>query len=197
MLIFTVYDETLEQAQAVTQIIKAALTKASAFTFISPIVATSEVKQLRGISRCPAIARNGVVLWEGSCPSDDQALQWVKENSAQRDQVEGARGRFGYDESNPIPADGNWYCRRLRCSNGHPFWYHRLGSCGSGPDGHIVDRLHLLCFGRESEVSLYFDMYHKGHSSLVPDGLSWEDAPSGRGTTSGLVLDFPEGLQHD
>ena len=33
---------------------------------------------------------------------------------------------------------------------------------------------HLLCFGRESEVVLYFDMYHKGSSALVPEGLSFE-----------------------
>jgi hypothetical protein len=132
---------------------------------------------------------------EGSIPSAAMVHQWVKECNARCDHVSGAQGKFGYDRSNPIPADGNLYCRRLRCPSGHPFWYHRVGSVGPGPDGHIVDRLHLVCFGRESEVILYFDMYHDGASSLVPDGLGWENGPAGRGTTAGMVDGFPDGLQ--
>jgi hypothetical protein len=121
----------------------------------------------------------------------------VKTMHPPRDQVEGAYGRVGYELSNPIPVDGNWYCRRLRCPNGHPFWYHRLGSVGRGPDSHIVDRVHLLCFGRESEVILYFDMYHEEFTSLAPEGLTLEYEPAGKGTTSGRVPDFPEGLQDE
>jgi Thioredoxin domain len=194
MLIFTVYDDTKEQAEAVVEILESALDQDPVSSLVVPSVATPEIKRARGISRCPAIVKNGVVLWEGSCPSEAQVLQWVEEHSAQRDQVEGAVGQFGYEESNPIPADGNWYCRRLRCSSGHPFFYHRLGSCGTSPDGHIVDRLHLLCVGRECDVMLYFDMYHDGHSAFVPEGMSLDSEPSGRGTTSGLVSDFPDGL---
>jgi len=193
MLIFTVFDETVEQAQAVAATLESALRKAPAFTFVVASVATPEVKRARGISQWPAIVKNGVVLSEGSCPSEAQALQWVEESSAQCDQVEGASGQFGYEETNPIPADGNWYCRRLRCPSGHPFFYQRLGSCGRSPDGHTVDRLHLLCFGRESEVILYFDMYHHGHTALVPEELSWDTEPSGRGTTSGIT-GFPQAL---
>ncbi|MEO5631786.1 MAG: hypothetical protein ABIQ24_03685 [Nitrospiraceae bacterium] len=195
MLIFTVYDDTKKQAETVAATLKSALDQAPASSFVVPSVATPAIKQARGISRCPAIVKNGVVLWEGSCPSEAQALQWVEDSSAQRDQVEGAVGEFGYQESNPIPADGNWYCRRLRCPGGHPFFYQRLGSCGDSPDGHIIDRLHLLCFGRESELVLYFDMYHKGASTLAPEGLSLDFDPSGRGTTRGIVAEFPEGLQ--
>lgn len=108
MLIFIVYDETIEQAQAVAASFKSALSKAPASSFVGSSVATPEIKGARGISRCPAVVKNGVVLWEGSCPSEAQALQWVEESSAQRNQVEGASGQFGYQESNPIPADGNW-----------------------------------------------------------------------------------------
>jgi|SRR5215472_14827500 len=192
MLIFTVYDESIEEAQTVAATLQSALRNALALTFVGSCVATPEVKQARGISRCPAIVKNGVVLWEGSSPSEAQALQWVEDSYAQRDQVEGASGRFGYHETNPIPADGNWYCRRLRCPSGHPFFYQRLGSCGASPDGHIIDRLQLLCFGRETELILYFDMYHKGHSALVPETLSLETEPSGRGTTQGIVAGFPD-----
>lgn len=111
----------------------------------------------------------------------------------QCDEVPGASGRFGYQMSNPIPADGNWYCRRLRCPNGHPFWYHRQGSVGSGPDRHIMDRMELLCFGGEHHVILYFDMYHPGASSKVPDGLTVGE-PLGRGETRGFVPGFPQNL---
>ena len=197
MLIFTVYGDTNKQAEAVAATLQSALDQAPASSFVAPSVATPEIKQARGISRCPAILKNGVVLWEGSCPSEAQVLEWVEDSSAQRDQVEGALGQFGYQESNPIPADGNWYCRRLRCPGGHPFFYQRLGSCGTGPDGHIVDRLHLLCFGRESEVILYFDMYHHGNSALEPEGMSLDSEPSGRGTTRGIVADFPDGLNEE
>lgn len=194
MLIFTVYDDTKKHAEAVAAMLQSALDQSPASSFVTASVATTEIKRARGISHCPAILKNGVVLWEGSCPSEAQVLQWMEESSAQRDQVEGASGQFGLQESNPIPADGNWYCRRLRCPSGHPFFYQRLGSVGTAPDGHIIDRLHLLCFGRESELVLYFDMYHKGASTLAPEGLLLDTEPSGRGTTSGILAEFPESL---
>jgi hypothetical protein len=90
----------------------------------------------------------------------------------QRDQIDGAAGEFGYEQTNPIPADGYRYCRRLRCPAGHPYWYRRVGSVGSAPDHHIVDMMELECFEAESRIELYFDMYHVGPSSLVPKGLS-------------------------
>lgn len=111
----------------------------------------------------------------------------------QTDCVAGAEGEFGYQRTNPIPADGNWYCRRLRCPRGHPYWYHRLGSLGPGPDGHIVDAVELLCFGGESHIELFFDMYHAGASSMVPSGLAIA-GEAGRGSTQGRALLFPEGL---
>jgi tetratricopeptide (TPR) repeat protein len=119
--------------------------------------------------------------------------QLPKKSNEQCDQVPGAFGRFGFDESNPIPADGNWYCQRLRCPNGHPYWYHRPGSVGFGPDGHMVDSLELQCFGGESRINLFFDMYHKGASSLVPEGLILGLA-EGIGTTKGIIPNFPKGL---
>lgn len=197
MVIYVVYDETIEQANAVAETLRLAFEDSLASSFVSAQVATPEIKRLRGIARCPAVVRNGVVLQEGSCPSKAQMHQWIEDSFAQCDRVEGASGRLGYQESNPIPADGNWYCRRLRCPSGHPYWYQRLGSCGNSPDGHIMDRLHLLCFGRESELTLYFDMYHHGHSALIPEGLSFSTEPSGRGTTRGIVANFPEGLNEN
>jgi hypothetical protein len=194
MLIFNVYGETVEEAREVAAMVQELLDAEPGSAYAVPSIITQEVRCALGISRYPAIVKNRVILWEGSSPSKAMVLQWIKDNYSQCDEISGAQGSFGYDKSNPIPADGNWYCRRLRCPSGHPYWYQRLGSCGWASDGHIVDHVHLLCFGRESEVFLYFDMYHKGASSLVPEGLLWEDAPSGRGTTSGMVDHFPEGL---
>lgn len=124
--------------------------------------------------------------------SDLTRRNWLKtlRPGAQCNTVEGAAGRFGFDKTNPIPADGNWYCKRLRCPSGHPYYYHRLGSVGHGPDGHIVDCMELICFGRESRVKLFFDMYHHGPSTFVPHGLGF-GAPEGAGTTQGEVADFP------
>jgi hypothetical protein len=79
MLIFIVYGETVEEAEAVAGMLKSALSKAPASTFVSTQMATSEVKRSRGISQCSAIVKNGVVLWEGSCASEAQVLQWVQD----------------------------------------------------------------------------------------------------------------------
>lgn len=111
----------------------------------------------------------------------------------QPSQIEGAHGEFGYEPTNPIPVDGNWYCRRLRCPAGHPYWFHRLGNIGRGPDGHIVDQIEAQCFGGESRIHLFFDMYHTAPCSMVPDGLSM-GSEAGRGSTRGRVTPFPEGL---
>ena len=71
--------------------------------------------------------------------------------------------------------------------------YHRLGSVGPGPDHHMVDRVELQCFGGESRVELFFDMYHVEPSSFVPQGLSMGTV-AGLGLTRGRVMPFPEGL---
>lgn len=112
----------------------------------------------------------------------------------QCDRIDGSHGEFGYEVTNPIPAQGNWYCRRLRCPAGHPYWYHRLGSVGQGPDGHIIDRVELLCLARESRIELFFDMYHTGQSAAVPRDLSM-GIEAGRGSTRGLAVPFPDGLE--
>ena len=109
------------------------------------------------------------------------------------DQIPGASGAFGYDPTNPVPGDANWYCPRLRCPDGHPYRYHRAGSTGAGPDGHIMDLMELRCAGGESNIVLYFDMYHAGASSLVPEGLSLSAKPLGYGTTRGIDSKFSDG----
>ena len=87
------------------------------------------------------------------------------------DIVPGAQGLFGHDKRNPIPGDAYAYCRRLRCPDGHPYNVLLRANVGAGPDGHIVDRFQLACVGGEHHLELYFDMYHPGQSSCVPEGV--------------------------
>lgn len=116
-------------------------------------------------------------------------------NNEKCDEVKGASGEFGYEISNPIPADGSWYCSRLRCPNNHPYWYHRLGSVGYGPDSHMIDHVEMICFNSESHISLFFDMYHEGSTSHTPQNLTL-DTPEAKGTMRGRVDSFPSDLQN-
>jgi len=102
------------------------------------------------------------------------------------------KGRFGYELSNPISADGGTYCSKLYCPQGHPYWFHRLGSFGKRPDGHIIDKIELICFAGESHIFLFFDMYHD-LSTQLPDGLSF-GSNRGIGDVHSRYLNFPEGL---
>lgn len=99
MIIYQVYDETAEQAQVVAERLKEALARASAHVFVVPSGISSEIKQARGIFQCPAIVRHGKVVLQGSEPTEELIHQWVAQHSAQCDEVEGAYGNFGYDES--------------------------------------------------------------------------------------------------
>ena len=102
-------------------------------------------------------------------------------------------GEFGRSNTNPIEGDGGYFCARLWCPTGHPFWFHRLGSVGrEGPDEHILDLMELVCFGGETRERLFFDMYHEV-SLAAPSGLRLGDA-GGLGTRVGRVARFPVGL---
>lgn len=107
-----------------------------------------------------------------------------------------AHGPFGYSATNPIPVQTNTgeadYLRMLQCACGTAFLFHRVGNAGPGPDGHVVDVFELVCRNRVHHVTLYFDMYHRGASTLLPDGLQ-RGATVGTGVT-GQVTPFPDGL---
>ena len=102
---------------------------------------------------------------------DDSVWKWSDElNEAvqepykeQADTIESALGRFGYDMTNPIPVRGAVgeleYLAHLHCECGRPFLFHRMGSCGEGPDGDVVDLYELLC--------------GTGKHRIEPGGQSW------------------------
>lgn len=115
----------------------------------------------------------------------------------QVDTVEGAEGEFGFSPTNPIPvcnqAGQMEYLSKLHCRCGTPFLYHRSGSFGSCPDGHIVDCYELVCMTRIHKTVLFLDMYHEGSSSLHPDGMT-VGLPEGTGLPF-HIENFPEGLE--
>jgi len=144
----------------------------------------AEADALRAISLLHEIINRTVSLFKDFQPP---------EYGPRCDVVEGASGAFGFEPSNPIPGDAREYCNRLHCPSGHPYWFQRLGSLGrSSPDGHISDKVQLLCFGGEHAILLFFDIYHAEFSMLTPTGLTLE-APEGRGIM-GRVPRFPEDL---
>ncbi|MFZ5984910.1 MAG: hypothetical protein ACOYXN_11140 [Acidobacteriota bacterium] len=127
----------------------------------------------------------------------DRLIREAFELAPRCDAVPGASGRFGYEDTSPIPVcrkKGELdYLERLRCSCGKPFFFHRAGSCGSGPDGHILDAYELACQDRHFDTTLFFDMYHAGPSARLPEGLT-QGEPAGVGVAY-RVERFPEDLE--
>ncbi|MEO0907229.1 MAG: hypothetical protein AAFY07_06850 [Pseudomonadota bacterium] len=81
-------------------------------------------------------------------------------------------------EKNPVRADmpqgQRAYLARLRCADGNPPSYSRMGSTGAAPFGRIVDAYEVLCESsapKRSEIML--DMYHPGHvETQAVDGFT-------------------------
>jgi hypothetical protein len=76
--------------------------------------------------------------------------------------VSGALGT----KNNPVrcedPRGERQYLNRLRCKNGNPPAYERIGSFGPGPYGNILDGYGVRCED-SSEVVIFMDMYHEGY----------------------------------
>lgn len=100
----------------------------------------------------------------------------------------GSSGSRGYSPQEPLvssnPADERAILETLRCPNGHPFRFRRLGSLEGrcpdpathanpfGGDGCIVDKYSLECVERDHACTLYFDMYHPNRPEQeAPVGL--------------------------
>jgi hypothetical protein len=71
-------------------------------------------------------------------------------------------------EQNPVraamPQGQRAYLADLRCSDGKPPEFNRIGNMGIGTFGNIVDAYSLRCEGSEPAAStIYMDMYHAGY----------------------------------
>ena len=74
---------------------------------------------------------------------------------------------------NPVhvsrPAGERDYLERLRCRDGTPPAYERLGSTGNSPYGNIMDIHAVRCEGSTpAQAEIFIDMYHRGFSEPRP-----------------------------
>lgn len=84
----------------------------------------------------------------------------------------GGNGALG-SQSNPVLADmppgQRAYLGRLRCSDGQPPEFSRIGSMGIQHASHVIDGYELTCVtGTPTKVMVHMDMYHPGYTEAVP-----------------------------
>lgn len=76
-------------------------------------------------------------------------------------------------EANPVRADmppgEQAYLNRLRCSDGKPPVFSRIGSMGIQHSSHVIDGFDVTCSsGQPAKTTIYIDMYHPGHVESQP-----------------------------
>lgn len=85
-----------------------------------------------------------------------------QEQKEKQDQEQKVSGDLG-SQGNPVRCSGppgeRAYLNRLRCSDGKAPKYHRIGSFGKGPYGHILDGYNVKCEEKDP-VTVFMDMYH-------------------------------------
>jgi hypothetical protein len=59
-----------------------------------------------------------------------------------------------------MPEGEREYLGRLRCPNGKPPKFKRLGSYGPGPYGTVIDGYEVKCKKPKRTVRVFMDMYH-------------------------------------
>jgi len=68
-----------------------------------------------------------------------------------------------------LPSGQHAYLSRLRCADGAPPSYFRVGNVGPGIYRTIVDAYSVSCKGDDPEkTTIYMDMYHGGHIEKAP-----------------------------
>ena len=94
------------------------------------------------------------------------------------DELPNARGRFGYDETNPIPvhlpAGRNDYLRRLKLASGEGIQSTRIGSKsmpGVESQRGTIDIIEVQTLSGQPIATLYFSVYHRRNSLKAPDGF--------------------------
>ena len=116
------------------------------------------------------------------------------------DQLPNAEGEFGREPSNPIPVNASYgevtYLSRLRVKEtGQPVAFHRLGSFGSNDVcDNPVDGFEVISLDGTFRDKLYFDMYHDGQSSKVPEGYTMVEELVCLTGVPDRVTDFPNGV---
>jgi hypothetical protein len=122
------------------------------------------------------------VLLLGGCasttakePDLDRALRGESQVSGRglERRIEAASRHPLGSRENPVraemPPGQQAYLRRLRCSDGRPPQFSRIGNFGIGVYGNIVDGYRVSCGeAAPGTVQVYMDMYHRGHVENRP-----------------------------
>ncbi len=103
----------------------------------------------------------------------------------------------GYLPDNALRSPTVEELRRLRCPDGHPYAFHRIGSRATGGSSPRTDALELRCHGGHDRRLLYSTQYERSLweriSGSIPEGLERGDV-AGSGDTHRRHLDFPQSL---
>lgn len=99
-----------------------------------------------------------------------------KQDKGERDgKVSGDLGA----KTNPVRCKGprgeRAYLNRLRCGDGKPPEYRRMGSYGKGPYGNILDGYSVSCEGKDA-VTVFMDMYHEHVEEKAVPGFTIVDS---------------------
>jgi hypothetical protein len=104
--------------------------------------------------------------------------QELANSGCDADEIPNAQGRFGYDETNPIPvhlpAGRNDYLRRLKLSSGEGIQSTRTGSKsmpGIEDQQGMIDIIEVQTLSGQPIATLYFSVYHRRNSLKAPDGF--------------------------
>lgn len=112
------------------------------------------------------------LFFVGPVGTSHHASLWQEQDEKQKEKDKGQdesskkiSGALG-TKTNPVRCDDpkgeRQYLNRLRCPNGKPPKYSRIGSFGFGPYGNILDGYRVECEGRDEAV-VFMDMYHEGY----------------------------------
>ena len=107
------------------------------------------------------------------------------------------RNRRGYRPDDPLCSPTLEELQKLRCPDGHPYAFHRLGSRAIGLPLPVADALELRCYGGHDRRIIYSSLYERSLwervAPPVPEGLK-RGEPFGNGDIHRRHLDFPRSL---
>ena len=92
------------------------------------------------------------------------------------DVPEGSLGSFSTPVKCDMPAGEREYLDRLVGPGDEEVTYERLGNCGEGPSGNVIDGYAVTYAGKDKPTLVHMDMYHSGHKETSPiDGFKIKD----------------------
>jgi hypothetical protein len=104
----------------------------------------------------------------------------------------------GYHPDDPLHSPTVEELQRLRCPDGHPYVFHRIGSRPTGVPSPVADAIELRCYGGHDRRIIYISLYERSLWERVapplPEGLK-RGEPSGIGDIHRRHIDFPRSLR--